>query len=126
MLDATLISSLPKLEPPILTAYLDTNPASPSNQGQPSGARIWLKSQAKALQANLPRPEQLVVRKQLERVDRFLETRPKRERGIAVFAGPKDWRVFRLQVNVDNKLHWGQASLTQLLWLLDEHQSMGW
>jgi hypothetical protein len=74
MLDATLISSLPKLEPPILTAYLDTNPASPSNQGQPSGARIWLKSQAKALQANLPRPEQMVVRKQLEPVDRFLET----------------------------------------------------
>jgi hypothetical protein len=125
MLDATLISSLPKLEPRILTAYLDTNPASPSNQGQPSGARIWLKSHAKALQTSLPRPEQKVVRKQLERVDRFLETRPKRERGIAVFAGPKDWRVLRLQVDVDNELHWGQASLTQLLWLLDEHQSYG-
>ncbi|MDF2457941.1 MAG: hypothetical protein K0S79_357, partial [Nitrospira sp.] len=33
------------------------------------------------------------------------ETRPKRERGIAVFAGPKDWRVLRLQVDVDNELH---------------------
>lgn len=45
--------------------------------------------------------------------------------GITVFAGPKNWRVFRLQVDIDNELHWGQASLTQLLWLLDEHQPCG-
>ena len=32
MLDATLIDLLPKLEPPILTVYLDTNPAKASNQ----------------------------------------------------------------------------------------------
>jgi peptide subunit release factor 1 (eRF1) len=125
MLNPTLIHSLPKLEAPILTVYLDTNPANPSNQGKPSGARIWLKSQGKALQARLPRAEQKAVRKQLERVDIFLKTREKRERGIAIFAGPKAWRVLRLQVDVDHELHWGQASLTQLLWLLDEHQPSG-
>lgn len=125
MLDSTLIDSLPKLDAPILTVYLDTNPANPSNQGKSSGARIWLKSQGKALQTRLPRLEQKAVRKQLERVDTFLKTRAKRERGIAIFSGPKAWRVLRLQVDVDQELHWGQAALTQLLWLLDEHQPSG-
>ncbi len=125
MLDSTLIDLLPKLEAPILTVYLDTNPANPSNQGKSSGARIWLKSQGKALQARLPRLEQTAVRKQLERVDSFLKTRAKRERGTVIFSGPKAWRVLRLQVDVDQELHWGQAVLTQLLWLLDEHQPSG-
>ncbi|WP_447983182.1 VLRF1 family aeRF1-type release factor [Nitrospira sp. Nam74] len=125
MLNPMLIQSLPKLEAPILTVYLDTNPANPSNQGQPSGARIWLKSQGKALMTSLPRAEEKVVSKQLQRIDNFLKTRVKRERGIAMFAGPKAWRVLRLQVDVDHELHWGQASLTQLLWLLDEHQPSG-
>lgn len=125
MLDSTLIDSLPKLEAPILTVYLDTNPANPSNQGRSSGARIWLKSQGKALQASLPRLERKTVRKQLDRVEAFLETRAKRERGIVVFAGPRAWRALRLQVDVDQELHWGQAALTQVLWLLDEHQPSG-
>ena len=125
MLDATLLDLLPKLEPPILTVYLDTNPAKASNQGTPSGARIWLKSQGKALQTDVPRMEQKLFRKQLERVDRFLGTRPKRERGIMIVAGPKVWRVLRLQVDVDNELHWGGVVRTQLLWLLDEHQPCG-
>lgn len=122
---STLIDSLSKRETPILTVYLDTNPAHPSNQGKSSGARIWLKSQGKALQARLPRLEQKMVGKELERVDTFLKTRAKRERGIVIFAGSKVWRVLRLQVDVDHELHWGQAALTQLLWLLDEHQPSG-
>ena len=65
MLNAILIQSFTKLEAPILTDYLDTNPANPSKQGQPSGTRIWLKSQGKALQATVPRAEQKAVRKQL-------------------------------------------------------------
>ena len=62
MLNPVLIKSLPKIEAPILTVYLDTNPANPSNQGQPSGARIWLKSEGKAVQVRLPPVEQKAVR----------------------------------------------------------------
>jgi peptide subunit release factor 1 (eRF1) len=125
MLDAKLINSLPELEPPVLTVYLDTNPANPRNQGVPSGARIWLKSRAREIGATVPREERKLFRKQLERVDKFLETRPKRERGVAIFAGPKAWHALRLQVEVQDELHWGRASLKQLLWLLDEHQPCG-
>lgn len=125
MLDARLIRSLPELEPPILTVYLDTNPANSRNQGVPSGARIWLKSRAKEIAATMPREQRRLFRQQLERADRFLETRPKRERGVAIFAGPKSWHALRLQVEVHDELHWGRASLKQFLWLLDEHQPCG-
>lgn len=125
MLDARVISLLPKLPPPILTVYLDTNPANPRNQRWPSGARIWLKARAQAIRAGMARQEERLFRKQVERVERFLAKRPKRERGIAVYAGPQAWHVLRLQVGVDDELHWGRASLKQLLWLLDEHQPSG-
>ena len=40
MLDREVIATLPQISPPVLTAYLDTNPSNPRNQGPPSGARI--------------------------------------------------------------------------------------
>jgi hypothetical protein len=125
MLDREVIATLPRIPPPVLTAYLDTNPSNARNQGRPSGARIWLKSRAKEISADLPPHERKLFLKQTARVDRFLSTRPRRERGIVIVAGPKTWHVMRLQVQVQNELHWGQASLKQLLWLLDEHQPSG-
>ena len=123
MLDREVIVTLPRIPPPVLTAYLDTNPSNPRNQGRPSGARIWLKSRAKEIGADLLLQERKLFRKQVARVDRFLGTRPRRERGIAIVAGSKTWQIIRLQVHVKNELHWGRAALNQLLWLLDEHQS---
>ncbi|MBI1738682.1 MAG: hypothetical protein HYR58_05490 [Acidobacteria bacterium] len=125
MLDTKLIHSLPKLPTPILTVYLDTNPANPRNQRIPSGARIWLKSRAKVLAARSPRAEQKLFREQVERVDKFLRSPAPRERGMVVFAGPDVWLELPLQVDVEDELHWGRPSLTQLLWLLDEHQPSG-
>jgi peptide subunit release factor 1 (eRF1) len=125
MLEWEVITALPRLPSPVLTVYLDTNPSKPRNQGRPSGARIWLKSRAKEVGADLSRQERKLFEKQLTRVDRFLSTRPRRERGIVVVAGPKTWHVLKLQVDVEDELHWGRASLKQLLWLLDEHQPGG-
>ncbi len=125
MLDAKLIQSLPQLTPPVLTVYLDTNPANPRNQRQPSGARIWLKSRGKVIGARASREEQKLFREQLERVDKFLRTQPPRERGIVIFAGPAAWECLKLHIPVEDELHWGRPSLTQLLWLLDEHQPCG-
>ena len=93
MLDREVIAALPRIPPPVLTAYLDTNPSNPRNQGRPSGARIWLKSRAKEIAADLPLEERKLFRKQVARVDRFLSTRPRRERGIVIVAGPKTWEI---------------------------------
>ena len=125
MLDREVITALPRLPSPVLTVYLDTNPSKPRNQGRPSGARIWLKSRAKEVGADLSTEERKLFHKQFARVDSFLSTRARRERGIVIVAGPKTWHVLRLQVDVEDELHWGRASLKQLLWLLDEHQPCG-
>jgi hypothetical protein len=125
MLEASLMQELPLLSPPVLTLYLDTNPAEARNQRWPSGARIWLKSRAQVLSSRIAREEQKLFGRQVERVDRFLATRARGQRGLVLFAGPDAWRVLPMSVAVEDELHWGRPSLTQLLWLLDEHQPAG-
>jgi len=125
MLDAKRIHSLPKIPPPVLTAYLDTNPANSRNQGHPPGYIIWLKSRAKVLGIRLQPAERKQWQEQIARVEDFLRNERPQARGAAIFAGPKTWEVLPLQVEVEDELHWGRPSLTQLLWLLDEHQPCG-
>jgi len=125
MLDASRIHTLPQLEPPILTLYLNTNPADPRNQGHPPGYLIWLKSRARVIGGRAPREEQKLFHEQVKRLEDHLRQRPPHERGVAIFAGPNAWELFPLQVEVEDELHWGAPSLTQLLWLLDEHQPCG-
>ena len=38
------IRSLRRITAPVLTAYVDTNPATPRNQGEPPGYLAWLKT----------------------------------------------------------------------------------
>ncbi len=125
MLDAKLIHSLPQLPPPVLTAYLDTNPANSRNQGHPPGYLIWLKSRAKVIGSRAPQTEQKLFRQQCARVEDYLRNRPPHERGVVLFAGPNTWELLPLRVEVEDELHWGPPSLTQLLWLLDEHRPCG-
>lgn len=125
MLDANLLHSLPKLPTPVLSAYLDTNPAKARNQGHSSGARIWLKSRGKVLLERAPRDQKKELRSQLKRLEEYLETHPPRARGMVFFAGPEIFLRIPLQVTLENELHWGEPSQTQILWILDEHQPMG-
>lgn len=125
MLDARFLHSLPQLPQPILTAYLETNPANPRNQGHPPGVLIWLKSRARVLRSRIPKAEQKLFQEQVRRVEELLRNQPPQERGLVVLAGPETWQVLPLQVDVEDELHWGRPSFTQLLWLLDEHQPCG-
>jgi len=125
MLDASRIHTLPALTPPLLTLYVNTNPADPRNQGHPPGYLIWLKSRAKVIGSRAPHEEQRLFHEQVRRVEDFLRQRPPHERGVVIFAGPNAWEFLPLQVDVEDELHWGPPSLTQLLWLLDEHQPCG-
>jgi len=125
MLDAEQIHSLPHLTPPVLTVYLDANPANPRNQGHPPGYVIYLKSRGRVIASRAPKEERKQVQEQLKRVEEHLRHHPPRSRGVLVIAGPKAWKVLPLQVEVEDELHWGRLSLTQLLWLLDEHQPCG-
>jgi len=118
------LSRLPHLPPPVLTAYLDVNPASPRNQGQ-RGYVTWLVSTGRALGKQMSARDRKLFRTQLERVENYLRTARPRARGLAVFAGPDIWQTIPLQVDVTEELHWGKPSLEQMLWVLDEHQPRG-
>lgn len=120
--DSTLFS-LPHVPPPVLTVYLDINPANPRNQG--GGYLTWLKSAGQALSKELPRDAKRLFRAQLARVEEYLKMENPRARGLAVFAGPRVWEVVPLQVDVTEELHWGKASLQQMAWMLDEHRLRG-
>lgn len=123
-----LKSKLPRLSqlpPPVLTAYIDVNPANPRNQGVPRGYLTWLSSAGQALRRELPQNAQKPFRQQLKRVERFLQTKRPRGRSVVALAGSHVWEFIPLQVDVTEELHWGKPSLQQMTWVLDEHRPRG-
>ena len=125
MLDDARTRSLSRLAAPVLTAYLDTNPATPRNQSSPPGYRAWLRTRARALESRVPDAERPVFRGQVRRLERHLRSHPPRHRGVVAFSGPATWELLSLQVRVEDELHWGQPAVKQLFWLLDEHRPSG-
>jgi hypothetical protein len=125
MIDAKLIHSLPRIPAPVLTLYLNTNPAEPRNQGHPPGYIIYLKSRGKIIGRRVPENERKMFQEELKRAENFLRNRRPSQRGMVLFSGPKRQEFLPMQVAVEDELHWGRPSLTQLLWLLDEHQPAG-
>jgi peptide subunit release factor 1 (eRF1) len=125
MLDAKLVQSLPQIPAPVLTAYLETNPADSRNLRHPPGYLIWLKSQAKNLEERVPQAERKAFREQVQRLKEYLSGNPANTRGLVVFAGPQVWHLFLLRVQTENELFWGSPSLAQLLWLMEEHRPCG-
>ncbi|MGH9486873.1 MAG: VLRF1 family aeRF1-type release factor [Terriglobales bacterium] len=125
MLHASDLEELPQLPAPVLTAYLDTDPANARNQGR-KGPATWLLSEARKLAERLGPQEREACVGQAGRVREYLLDRcGQGSRGLLVFAGPRTWRMLRLQVHMDEELYWGAPALGQLLWLMDEHQPCG-
>jgi hypothetical protein len=122
MLKPSVIQSLPALAGPVLTAYLDTDQAKQINRGLKPGYLIRLKSHAKSIGQTVSPDEQELFRKQLQRTESYLQSRPPRCRGVVIFAGSDSWKFVPLQVEVEDEIHWGTPALAQLLWLLDEHK----
>ena len=119
------VSRLAHLPPPVLTTYLDTNPANPRNQSTPRGYVTWLKSAGRALERDLSFKWRKQLRLELRRVMGYLSTDIVQSRGLALFVGPHVWEAIRLQVPVRDELHWGKPSLQQMAWLLDEYRLRG-
>jgi Bacterial archaeo-eukaryotic release factor family 10 len=125
MIDLEQIHSVPRLRSPVLSAYLDTNPGNPRNQGRPPGYITWLKAQGQALLQRVAENQRSVAKKQLVRISKYLQTRPPVRRGAIFFSGPYSWEFLELQVELQDELQWGRPSFKQLLWILDEHRPVG-
>jgi hypothetical protein len=119
------LRTLSQLPAPVVTAYLDTSSAEPSNRGPVPAYLTWLNATGKAMAETLTPDQQKLFRAQVERIESFLRDHVSQQRGLLIFAGPEAWRVVALELEVENELHWGGPSLTQLLWLYDEHRPHG-
>jgi Bacterial archaeo-eukaryotic release factor family 10 len=116
---------LPEIPAPVLTVYLDTNPARRGNRDLKPAYAIWLKSEIKKLARAVPASERKLFHAQAKRALDTLETTRGLGKGLLLFTGAKTRRVFPVDVEVENELHWGPPALAQLLWLLDEHRPWG-
>jgi len=85
----------------------------------------WLKDESRPIAQSLSPTEQELFLKQVDRVEEFLRQRQPHERSLVILAGPAVWEIVSLQSEVQNELHWGKPSVTQLLWLASEYKPYG-
>ena len=125
MFTMSQLESLSKLSPPLLTAYVRTVSVEASLHGATPEYLPWLKDESRPIAESLSPTEQELFRKQLDRVEEFLRQRQPHERSLVIVAGPAVWEIVSLQREVQNELHWGKPTVTQLLWLANEHKPYG-
>lgn len=103
---------------PVLSLYLDVNPAKPENQG-----KAYLLRAREAIEATQAPPE--VGKKVLE----ALEERLPQARTRVVFAAEGWMDIYDLQVDLPlvqgAEARWGEPYLTPILYVLDEYERVG-
>ncbi|HWF36911.1 MAG TPA: hypothetical protein VG322_00220 [Candidatus Acidoferrales bacterium] len=85
MVSMKFVNSLSELASPVLTAYLNTQPADASKQPLATESLVWLKKQAKEAAATVHEKEQKRFWRQVERVEEFLIGRKSQERAVVIF-----------------------------------------
>ncbi len=125
MLRPGLIESLPELQIPLLTVYLDTNRENSDNRALEPAYLTSLGSQAKQIEERLPPEDRGPFREQVERAEAHLRIHPPKSKGIVIFAGRESWEFVPLEAAVENEIHWGAPDFAQLFWLLEEHKPYG-
>ena len=119
---STLRDQLARLEPPVLSLYVNVNPAQPEN------ARKGYVIRAKNALSQLELPEPL-----LQRVLANLEHDAPQTRTRVIYAAADFMQTYDLQVDLPNEefrtgeaeAHWGEPYLAPLLVALDEYQPYG-
>ena len=122
MLNAERVRAYFELPQPVLTAYLNTNPAKPANRKPEPEFLTWLKGEAKTASRTLPIDQQKLFQQQLERVETYLRDRVARGRGLVIFAGPKTWETLAVEEEISNETRWGAPYMAPLLQLMGEHK----
>jgi hypothetical protein len=114
--------SLSNLQVPLLTAYINTNPANSGSRGLIPGYAIWLKQVSKSFATSVLPAELEILRAQIRKVEDFLRTWKAGVESLVIFSGPEEWKVISLQIFVENEIHWGQPALAQLFSLQGAHR----
>src|SRR5436309_7910387 len=115
MLTGSGIEEISRLSGPVLTAYLNTQPAERARHMPVPASITWLKEAAKSLEPSLAAAEQVLSREQLHQIEGFMPDRHPHKKNMAVFAGRNVWEFVTLQNAVNNHLHWAAPAICQLL-----------
>lgn len=125
MVNMDQVRAFSQLPQPILTAYLNANPASRSRRNLVPAYLIWLKTRAKAIAESLAGPERDLFQQQASRVEEFLRQYVPPQRGLLLFSGAANWELIPLPFEVSNELSWGKPAVAQLFWTLSEQKAYG-
>lgn len=123
MLRLEQLQKIVALPSPILSAYLNTRSENASRHPRAKTCLAWLRKKAASISQNLLPRDAERFREEVRRIEGFLHDRHPEEKALAIFAGPKTWTVFPLQIAVENELAWGQPSIGQLFRLVHGHKS---
>ncbi|HVB33773.1 MAG TPA: VLRF1 family aeRF1-type release factor [Patescibacteria group bacterium] len=122
MLEISQLRAFSQLPPPLLTAYVDSNPGKQSNRGPSPEYMIWLNSAGGVAAAGVAENQRKLFIEQLERVQTFLRDSVTLPKGALIFAGADAWTYVPLRVEVKNELHWGKPLLFPLLGLFGKRK----
>jgi len=122
MSNAFALPALAQLSQPLLSVYLNTNPASPRNCRSIPGYLVWLKSEARALLAGVSDAERSLCQAQFDQIERSLQAKRPEQRGVVFFAGPSTWQEISLQVEPGDEAHWGKPMLWQLCCMANDYR----
>lgn len=114
--------SLSDLQVPLLSAYININPANSGNRGLIPGYVIWLKQVSKSFAPSVLPAELEIFQAQIRKVEEFLRNWKAGEKSLVILSGPKEWKVIPLQIAVENEIHWGRPALAQLFSLESAHR----
>jgi hypothetical protein len=114
--------SVSDLQVPLLTAYVNTNPANSGNRGLIPGYVIWLTQVSKSFAPSVLPAELEIFQAQIRKVEDFLRTWKAEEKSLVILSGPKEWKVIPLQIAVENEIQWGRPALAQLFSLQSTHK----
>ncbi len=125
MIDAKRARAISKLAGPVLTVQLNTMSAEPSHHPVVPASLTWMKNESESIARSLPPTERTRFQEQSKRVTKYFKGRHPQEKSLVIFAGSKTWESIPLQLEIENKLHWGRPDVSQLFWLIEEHKPLG-
>jgi peptide subunit release factor 1 (eRF1) len=111
----SLVDRLSEYPGPVLSAYVNVNPAHPKNQGKAYTIRL------KAALKESGAPEEVSSRA-LE----LFRDEPPQARTIVLFAAPDGlFEAYRLNLDLPEEVRWGEPDVAPLMLALDEYESYG-
>lgn len=107
------LPAIAKLPPPVLTLYLNTASDNPSRHPRRPAGLDWLRKQAKVTAQSLSTRGAKAFERQIDRVEKYLQSRHPAEEALVIFAGSRCWKIVSLRHSVENHLTWGEPEIAQ-------------